>query len=256
MTSINASTMTSINKNKPSTQILIIHVRSNEERRIYVEGQVRPLGMPYTFINDGNKEDLTPEIIERYFIDNGREDTMYGALPHTSCAYKHILAMQYIISQDLEGALILEDDIRLKADFLSVFNQSMDELRKEHNGEACIVNYEESSLMLVPRSQRRKGKVLYKANRDRFAGCLYITRNAAERIMKYIMEHKSAYTSDILHYNLIKQGVITYYWSYPCIACQCSCDGSMPTMIQKPRPYKRLKWFYKKVYKHILYFFR
>lgn len=249
--------MTPINDNNPATQILIIHVRGNEERRLYVEGQVCSLGMPYTFINDGNTEDLTPEIIERYFIDNGRKDTMYGAFPRTSCAYKHILATQYIISHNLEGALILEDDIRLRADFLSVFNQSMDELRKEHNGEACIVNYEESSLMLVPRSQRRKGKVLYEANRDRFAGCMYITRAAAERIMQYISVHKSAYTSDILHNHLIKQGVITYYWSYPCIACQCSCDGSMPTMIPtKPRPYKRLKWFYKKVYKHLLYFFR
>lgn len=249
--------MKPINNNVSATQILVIHVRGNEERKRYVESQISALNMPYAFINDGNKEDLTPEIIERYFADNGEKDTMYGVFPRTSCAYKHILAMQYIISHNLEGALILEDDIRLKSNFTDVFARSMDELKAEHDGEACIVNYEESSLMLVPRSHRRKGKVLYRAERDRFAGCLYISRAAAEAIMNYITEHKSRYTSDVLHYHLIRKGVITYYWSHPCIACQCSCDGSMPTMIPtKPRPYKRLKWFYKKVYKHILYFLR
>lgn len=249
--------MKPINNNVSATQILVIHVRGNEERKRYVESQISALNMPYAFINDGNKEDLTPEIIERYFADNGEKDTMYGVFPRTSCAYKHILAMQYIISHNLEGALILEDDIRLKSNFPDVFARSMYELKAEHDGEACIVNYEESSLMLVPRSHRLKGKVLYRAERDRFAGCLYISRAAAEAIMNYITEHKSRYTSDVLHYHLIREGVITYYWSHPCIACQCSCDGSMPTMIPtKPRPYKRLKWFYKKVYKHILYFFR
>lgn len=249
--------MKPVTNNVPATCILIIHVRGNEERKRYVENQIGALGMPYTFINDGNVEDLTPDIIERYFADNGRKDTMYGAFPRTSCAYKHLLATQYVIDNDLPGALVMEDDIRLKPGFLDVFRQSMLELNSEHEGEPCIINYEESSLMLVPRSERRKGKVLYRARRDRFAGCLYITRAAAEAVMAYVTEHKSQYASDSLHYNLIEKGLITYYWTYPCAACQCSCDGSMPTMIPtKPRPYKRLKWFYKKVYRHILYFFR
>lgn len=120
--------MKPINNNVSATQILVIHVRGNEERKRYVESQISALNMPYAFINDGNKEDLTPEIIERYFADNGEKDTMYGVFPRTSCAYKHILAMQYIISHNLEGALILEDDIRLKSNFTDVFARSMDEL--------------------------------------------------------------------------------------------------------------------------------
>ena len=116
------------------------------------------------------------------------------------------------------------------------------------------MNYEESSLMLVPHSRRKNGRVLYRAERDRFAGCLYVSRKAAEAIIEYVKENKSAFASDRLHNHLIKEGLITYWWSYPCIACQCSCDGSMPTMIPtRPRPYKRLKWFYKKLYKTILY---
>lgn len=236
-------------------QILVIHVRGNHTRRAYVEKQIAPLGLPVEFIEDGNIEDLTPEILNRFFVDNGTAETMYCPAPRTSCAYKHLLATQYIIDHNLPGALILEDDIRLKSNFKSLFLQSLKEMESIH--EPLIVNYEESSLMLVPRSLRRKGHLLYKAKRDRFTGCLYVSLDAAKAIMKYVEENKSAYPSDFLHQELTKKGIITYYWSHPCLACQCSCDGSMPTMIPtRPRPFKRIKWFYKKVYKTILNYFR
>lgn len=239
------------------THILVIHVRGNDTRKQYMEKQLETLGYPYHFILDGNIEDLTFDIIDNYFIDNGNADTMYGAFPKTSCAYKHILAMKYILENNLKGALIIEDDLRIKRNFKEVFAQSIAEYKKYHYQEPFIANYEESSLMLVPKSKRKKGKILYKATRDRFAGCLYINAIAATVILQYIDKHKSRYASDELHNHLIKQGIINYYWSHPCIACQCSCDGSMPTMIPtKPRPLKRLKWLYKKIYKHFLYWIR
>jgi glycosyl transferase family 25 len=120
-----------------------------------------------------------------------------------------------------------------------------------------IANFEESSLLFVPRSQRRKGVYLYPAQRDRYAGCYYINRLSAQAILEYVASERSDTTSDLLHSKLIKEGKLNYFWSYPCLACQCSCDGSMPTMIPtRPRPLKRLKWFYKRFYKHLLYFLR
>lgn len=249
--------MKTMTESELDTQVLVIHVRGNEERRRYIERQLEPLGLPYTFITDGNMEDLTPEVLDRYFAPGGGEDTMHCVSPRTSCAYKHLLATQYILEHGLEGALVVEDDLRLKPDFKRVFAKSVEEIRAEHSGEPLIANYEESSLMLVPRSQRRKGRVLYRAGRDRFAGCLYVSRKAAEVIMDYVAREKSAFASDTLHQHLVKKRLLTYYWSHPCVACQCSCEGSMPTMIPtRPRPFKRLKWFYKKIYKHLLYFLR
>ncbi len=238
----------------PDTEILVIHVRGNDERKRYITRQLSPLDYPVTFIEDGNIEDITDEVLKRYFTDNGEADCVYGRKPATSCALKHLFATEYIISHNLPGALVVEDDLRLKHNFKPVFEQSLREWQTYFADEPCIMNYEESSLMLVPHSKRQKGRVLYKAERDRFAGCMYVSRKAAEAIMAYVMEHKSAFTSDCLHNHLIHQGLITYWWSHPCIACQCSCDGSMPTMIPtKPRPFKRLKWFYKKLYKTLLY---
>ena len=231
---------------------LVIHVKGNQQRRDFIQHQLDRLGFPYHYILEGNIDDLTPDVLDTYFAGD-----MHGAYSRTSCAYKHLLAMRYIIDQGLDGALVVEDDLRFYRRFKELFLQSIGEYRQRHADEPFIANYEESSLMLVPRSQRASGTLLYPARRDRFAGCYYVNRQAAAVILDYVGRHKSDTTSDCLHYRLVDLGLIRYYWSHPCLACQCSCDGSMPTMIPtRPRPLKRLKWFYKRVYKHLLYFFR
>ena len=239
------------------TMVLVVHVRGQEERRKFIQEQLDRQGLPFHFILDGNIEDLTPEVLDRYFVHDGKPDTMYGPFPRTSCAYKHLLATQYILDHQLEGALIIEDDLRFYPHFRPMFAKSMEECALRYAGQPVIINYEESSLLFVPRSRRVKGQLLYPADRDRYAGCYYLSRQAAQVIMDYVTEHKSDTTSDCLHCRLIKCGQLLSLWSHPCLACQCSADGSMPTTIPtKPRPYKRLKWFYKRIYKHLLYYFR
>ena len=58
--------------------ILVIHVKGNEDRRQFIQQQLDTLGVPCHYILDGNVEDLTPEILDRYFADDGRQDTMHG----------------------------------------------------------------------------------------------------------------------------------------------------------------------------------
>lgn len=241
----------------PETQVLVVHVRGQKEREAFIQKQLEKLCWPCHYILDGNVSDLTPEIIDRYFIDTGRPDTMYGRFPRTSCAYKHLLATQYILDNQLPGALIVEDDLRIYPSFKNLFLKSMEECAVRYVDTPVIINYEESSLLLVPRSQRVLGQVLYPAERDRYAGCYYLNRQAAQVIMDYVHSHKSDCTSDCLHNKLIQLGLLTSLWSHPCLACQCSADGSMPTMIPtKPRPWKRMKWYYKRFYKHLLYSLR
>lgn len=239
------------------TIILVIHVREQREREVFVRKQLDALGWPYKFILDGDIADLTPQVLDRYFLKDGKEGTMYGPFPRTSCTMKHLLAAQYIVNHQLEGALIVEDDIYFYSSFRRLFAKSLEECERSYKGQAILANYEESSLLLVPRSQRVKGQVLYPATRDRYAGCYYLNRQAAQVILDYAIEHKVDLAIDRFHDKLMKEGLLTSFWSHPCLACQCSADGSMPTLIPtKPRPFKRLKWFYKRFYKHLLYFFR
>lgn len=237
--------------------ILVVHVRGQEERKAFVQKQLERLGMPSHYILEGNVEDITPEILERYFANDGKPNTMYGQFPRTSCTYKHLMATQYILDHDLDGALIIEDDLRFYPSFKRLFKESLNECADKYADTPVIINYEESSLMFVPRSQRVKGQMLYPASRGRYAGCYYLNRQGAQVIMDYVATHKNDRIIDLWHNLPIQEGLLTSLWSHPCLACQCSADGSMPTMIPtKPKPLKRLKWFFKRFYKHLLYFFR
>lgn len=238
-------------------QVIVIHVRGQIEREAFMQKQLDELGWPFHYVLEGDVADLTPAILNRYFLNDGKPETMYGQFPRTSCAYKELLAYEYIIKNNLEGALILEDDIRLFREFPIVFLKSMKEYQDEYSNLPFIANYEESSLMLIPRSRRRKDKILYQVSRDRYTGCYFVNREAAQAIIDYTLQHKCDLPLDRYHTKLIDLGLINYFWSHPCLACQCTADGSMPTLIPtKPRPWKRLKWFYKRLYKHLLYHFR
>ena len=157
-------------KDMTEVQVLVIHVRGQEERKAFIQKQLDKLSLPTHYILDGNVSDLTPEILDRYFVNDGKADTMHGQFPRTSCAYKHLLATQYIIDHQLDGALIVEDDLRFYPSFRSLFLNSLDECQTRYGDRPLIINYEESSLLLVPRSQRQKGQLLYPATRDRYAG--------------------------------------------------------------------------------------
>lgn len=231
---------------------LVIHVRDHREREAFIQHELDKQGLPCHYILEGNVTDLTADVLDEYFAGD-----MHGSFPATSCTYKHLLAMQYIVSHRLDGALVIEDDLRFYSRFRKVFDKSLAEYCTHYADQPFIANYEESGLLFVPRSRRRKNVVLYAAFRDRFAGCCFVSRKAAEAVLDYVKEYKTDVPIDRLHSRLIDLGIIKYYWSYPCLACQCSCDGSMPTMIPtRPRPLKRLKWFYKRAYKHLLYFLR
>ena len=240
-----------------ATQVLVIHVRGQEERRRFIQQQLDTLAFPCHYILEGNVSDLTPDVLDRYFVNDGKTGTMYGTFPRTSCTYKHLLAAQHILAHQLTGALIVEDDIRFYADFKELFGKSMEEYEALYGQQPVLINYEESSLLLVPRSRRRRGQLLYRADRDRYAGCYYLNRLGAQVLMDDVAKNKVDRECDRLHHKLMQEGKLVSLWCHPCLACQCSADGSMPTLIPtKPRPWKRLKWFYKRYYKHILYFFR
>lgn len=108
-------------------KVFVMHVKKGyEERRAHIENMLERLGIDCEFMLDGDIEDLSSEVIHRYFTGT----VMSGKTPGTSCALKHLLTYRTIIERNMNGALILEDDIRLSRNFVKVFNKTMDELEQ------------------------------------------------------------------------------------------------------------------------------
>lgn len=156
--------------------IFVLHVREGyEDRAAHIDSMMARLGLPFEYILDGDKADLTPEILDRWFA--GPMKCVQGA---TSCACKHLMACRQIISRGLPGALILEDDIVLTRRHEEVARHTIAELPA---GRPAIISYEDTRLRFVPRSRRRKGQYLYAGDRDRFTGALYVNSEAARIIL-------------------------------------------------------------------------
>ena len=226
----------------PSAVTLVLHVKVGyEQRESHIRRMMKAHQLSYRFILGGDIPDLTAETLRRYFTG----ERMASASAPASCAMKHFLAYEYILAHHLKGALILEDDAVLYKPFDRVFRACLKEIEMRGLKNA-LVSFEDSSLHLVPRSERKKGQYLYKHDRDRFTGAYYCTYDAAERIMQYVEAHRCHLPIDRFHTALIRRAGLNYYWCHPCIATQGTHSGrfcsSISTKSARRQRYRRITW--------------
>lgn len=233
---------------------LVIHVEKFKERAESIERQMKAEKMYFTYILKGDMEDIDDEVLARYFKD-GR-DNMYHVSPITSCALKHLYAYEHILHNDLPGALILEDDAILDKDFSRKFERSIKEYEERWDGEPVIISYENSALLFVPRSQRKKGQMLYPGNKDRYAGAYFVSRKAAQAIIDDVRENRCELAIDGYHNYLLHKGVIKYLWCHPTIVQQGTVIGRFSSSLSADDLMQKLRWKLKLGYKQLLYFLR
>ena len=114
--------------NLTNKAVFVLHVKKGyEDREQHIKAMLQKMNIPFSWILDGDIADLTPEILDKYFAGD-----MHKAGATASCAYKHVLAYKEIIAKNLDGALILEDDIQLDPRlFIGIFNKSLTELNRK-----------------------------------------------------------------------------------------------------------------------------
>ena len=121
------------------TTVLVIHAKHLTDRLAHMERQLQDWPGDVTYILDDDKDELTDEIINKYFVP-GCE--LYNKSGATSCAVKHLKACEYIVSHQLEGALVLEDDIVLRPRFREDFEKTIESLKADavseiHYADSC-----------------------------------------------------------------------------------------------------------------------
>ena len=233
----------------------VIHPERLKERGEHIEKMLRGIGMDYEFVNEGNSEQQIQSYLDQYMKD-GREN-MHQKSPRSMCTISHFLSYERLLKEGLEGALILEDDIVLYDHFMERYKQTIAEHDKYYSDKKVLISYEDSSLEFVPRSQRKKGRMLYPAEKGRMSGAYYINRHAAEAILERLREDKCDLAIDWYHYQLIKDGFIDYLWCQPALATQGSFTGKFRSALSSKKDRMiEIRWWFKKNYKRLLYWLR
>ena len=235
--------------------VIVIHAKHLTERKRHMEQQLKDWPGDVEYIEDYDRDELTNEQLATWF-QPGCE--LYNKSGATSCAMKHLLSCKYIIDHQLEGALVLEDDIVLHDHFADDFGKSLHEYRHAYTGQPVIISYEDSSLQFIPRSLRVKGQLLYEAphERVRFNGALFISLEAAKAIWKEVSANKCYIAIDHYYVHLYRKGLIQFLWCEPALATQGSFSGAFVTSMGQKRSLEGLRWRLKYAYKRMLYWFR
>lgn len=240
---------------KISRPILILHVKKGyEDREAHMRREMGKIGADFEFILDGDMADFTDETLQKYFAPKIAKVTAFN-----SCSLKHLLACKYILDHDLPGALVFEDDMILYDNFVRVFNECMDEIDRR-GLDSPLINFEDSALRFVPRSQRRKGQHLYPATRGRFAGSLYYSHGVAKQLVDYVEKNKFDFSIDVLQGELIHRIGLKYYYCHPCIATQGTHNGlfasSISSISANKQRYRACMWQLKLAFKKLVYWFK
>lgn len=231
-------------------KIYVVHVSSNLERETHMKRELGKFNLPFEFMIRGDIKDLTRELIDDYFIG---EQMTGDFCAEQSCALKHIYIYERMIEDGVSDALIFEDDVFLKDNFIDVFNKCIQEFRslslEEQN--KGLINFEESTLRYVPKDRVEDGKFLYAMDRSRCAGAYYLTGVLAKEVVADVRTGKCDKPLDWYHNTLVDRIHLQHYWCHPAIVQQGSHNGKMQSTIDSKKygPVRQITWKISRWYK-------
>lgn len=169
-----------------------------------------------------------------------------------------------MIAEDIPYALVLEDDMFLKKSFVKMVEKSLEQIKQVKPERPFIISYEATCLKLVPRSQRKKGQVIYPAGMLQCMGAYMVNKALAKAVVEKTVELKCGEPNDLWVDRLQREyGLYDLYWTHPITAEQGSHTGRMTTSLGNSLSERhssllmiRIKRRLSTWYKHILYFFR
>ncbi len=229
-------------------QIYILNVRSFEKRRIHVKKELDRFGLEAQFIFDWDISDLTGAVIKKFFrTDSGL------SLAQKSLALKHITALQKIIDNEQETALILEDDVVLADNFVDGVNRSLSERRLYPKENVIFIGC--GGNFYTPNSERRLGKSLYVNKRGRFADSYIVGKNTAQLRLNWLLDNKIDKPIDNQFEYIDNLLGITMLWLEDPVVEQGSKNGLFKTQLEpsSPRLIQKLKFSWEKIRRKYLY---
>jgi glycosyl transferase family 25 len=240
----------------PVDRVYVLHVKTGyEERGESIERQFAQLGIPFQFMLDGDIPDITPAIVQTWFAGGMCQP---DALRAVSCAWKHLLIYGEIVRDGLQNALVFEDDILLAPDFVPQCARTIAELhqRSDLAPSRAWISYENSTLRVPPRHERRADRMLYPAREPRCTGAYYIGQAAARGLWEIARTEKMAQPYDCFVAEVLARTnpPLDMLWCHPTLAEQGSMNGQFGSAMDLGRPrswLRRLKWFADKHYKRL-----
>lgn len=230
--------------------VYVIHVsKGAEDRARSIEHQLARLGIEFEYVLEGDVEDLTPQLLDRWFTG-----PMKRKHRNTSCCCKHLIAWSRMVRDGCGDALVLEDDIFLFDNFIRDLNASVKERRALPDGGAgaAYVSLENSGLKRV--LEAHGSSTLYRRSHMRETGAYWLNLAAAGRLLGIAETEKVSVRTPPFIASAVNSGAVELWWRHPAIAEQGSINGRFDSMLDPKRTglMRRPRWLARKWFQRYL----
>jgi GR25 family glycosyltransferase involved in LPS biosynthesis len=211
--------------------VYIIHYTKLENRRNKIFEQFDNITQNLNFINDFDQEELSQDIINDFYYPSDEEwdkkvTPLWNRNLHRprilniaeiSCTIKHIIAIEEVAKKG--DALIIEDDLIIKDNFVHEFNNVIENLPNDWDvimiGKGCNM----TAKNIIP------GKTLYKQSHPatRCLDSYLLSQNAAIKISKTIKPFQLVSDWELAYHLYLHD--LNVYWLEPSPCFQGSEKG-------------------------------
>ncbi len=229
-------------------RVYVIHLSEGyEDRRLHIEAHLPRRGVPqFDFITEGD-----PQHIEELNLSGQFEGEIVEQIEAMSCAYKHIVAYRNIVKNQAPFALILEDDVVLKRNFVSRLNTCLSEI----DGRNPVFVSLEATNRRVPWRLRDTSKQLYRCN-SMIATAGYVINYATAKILcSYFSDFPATLPIDYMIPIIAQRWGIDTYWAEPPLLKQGSKNGMFHSTLSHRKRSKILgnvRWHITKMYQDVV----
>jgi glycosyl transferase, family 25 len=166
----------------------VINLARSPERRVHITAELNKTAQDYEIVTgvDGRELNMSDEaVIDPWFAANG----IFPA-GSAGCALSHLSVYQKIISDDLDTALVLEDDVIVPPDLPALADAVAPLLT---GAEVALLSVDSPQPCQVSRrgsARLASGRLLglpVDIAQPRSAGAYVITREACERLAKFLL---------------------------------------------------------------------
>jgi len=208
--------------------LYVINVKAFHERRAFMEAQLLKHEMKAEFVLDGDADELTAEIINKYFIgDNLSPNQM-------SCALKHIMTLESIVANKQQQALVLEDDAIFSPRFNEGLHYALEESPRFDGPKVIFIGC--GGNFYTPKSLRKPGQHLYLGSRGRFTDSYIIDCNTAQKRLDWITRNKVSLPIDNQFEKIDRELGISMLWLEEPVVEQGSKAGLFMSAVEKAPP--------------------
>lgn len=202
--------------------------------------------LSFEFVTEGDPSYFTKLDLDYYFTRQFQDRIRQGTL---SCTLNHIFCLHKVVQNKNKYALIFENDPFFIGDFLKKMQKIAIEAETLKPG--FIISLENTTLKFPSIWQTKKGKLLYRAKRNRCAGAYMIDYKAAKDSICSLKNNKCNDVIDWWQNRLVERNIVQMYWAHPPVIEQGSHNGLFSSTIstKEKSTKRRISWALQKFYK-------